>query len=223
VTAHTRRSVIAAAGLLGLLPLSACGRPRTDDVGEEVARRERFARNLLVVDGGPAPALRVGSSTEVHFEEGFTPVQFDPVDDAKGHAFRWMGKRGHVRVHTQGNEPMHLRIAGWMNEKGLHMRPTAMAFIDGQGVGYPVPADENGIFVIDFTVEPSLFHGKRWVDLDIVPSSVAYHWADPPELKMVVVFDFVWRREKAWTPIPTRPPEADGGTAEAEAADAGAD
>jgi hypothetical protein len=183
-------------GLGAVFALGACSRRGSDaEVNEEIVRRERFARSILVVDGGPAPAFRVGSSTEVHFEEGFTPVQFDPMEDAHAHAFRWMGQRGHVRLRTHDNAPMHLRIAGWMNEKVLHLHPTVMAFIDGLKVADPVDTDEKGIFVIDAKVDPETFRGKPWVDLDIVPSSVAFHWSDPPELRIAVIFDFAWRRE----------------------------
>jgi hypothetical protein len=164
-------------------------------IAEEVARREAFARKLLTTaDGGNAPALRVTSSSDVHFEEGFSTIVFDPPDNAFNHAFRWMGKRGHVRLRPKPGRAMHLRVGGWMNEKFLHERGHMTAYIDGQSIlPLPVPTDEKGIYVVDTIVEPGVFHGREWVDLEVVPSSVAFHWSDPPELKMIVVFDFVWK------------------------------
>jgi hypothetical protein len=180
-------------GLSALSSLVGCAKgPSEAETNEEISRREKYVKSLLVVDGGPAPATRVGSTTEVHFEEGFTGVQFDPPDDARSHAFRWMGQRGHVRVRTRGRQPMHLRVAGWLHEKVLHQRGTVAAYLNGQITGPAFPTDEKGIFVIDETLDPALFHDEEWVDLHIMPSSVVFHWADPPDLKVVVIFDFQW-------------------------------
>lgn len=169
---------------LATLALGACKRdPR---VGEEIERREAFARSVLI-DGGGAAALGVGNSVNIHFVDGFSKVEFDPAEDWRGRAFRHVGKRGRVRLRV-GDEPMHLRVGGWANEKVIHTRPSVSMYLDNVPISSGL-VDEKGVFGFDGDLDPALTRGKEWVYLDIMPSSVGWHWSEPPELKVVVVYD----------------------------------
>ncbi|MBN9163148.1 MAG: hypothetical protein BGO98_36640 [Myxococcales bacterium 68-20] len=175
-----------------------CSKKRPDpEATSEIARREAYARALLV-DGG-AVAYRIGSNADVQFADGFSIVQFDPADDWRSHAFRWMGPKGHVRLRTQGNEPMRLKLGGWVNEKVIDTKPEIRLYIDGQPLSPQAPSlvDQNQFFVFEVDVDPTLFHGQEWVNLDIVASAVAWHWSDAPELKVIVVFELGWERLNA--------------------------
>lgn len=166
------------------LALGACKRdPR---VGEEIERREAYARSLLL-DAGGTGALGVGNSVNIHFVDGFSKVEFDPEGDWRGRAFRHLGKRGRVRLRV-GDEPMHLRVGGWANEKVLRTRPSVSMYLDNVPISSGF-IDEKGVFGFDGDLDPALTRGKEYVYLDIVPSTVGWHWAEPPELKVFLVFD----------------------------------
>ena len=131
-----------------------CSKKRPDpEATSEIARREAYARALLV-DGG-AVAYRIGSNADVQFADGFSIVQFDPADDWRSHAFRWMGPKGHVRLRTQGNEPMRLKLGGWVNEKVIDTKPEIRLYIDGQPLSPQAPSlvDQNQFFVFEVDVD----------------------------------------------------------------------
>jgi hypothetical protein len=191
------RTALALGAIAAAVSLVACSKKAPDpEVTAEIGRRNALRNALMTLDdGGPRDLFRVGSKPDVHFEDGFGTVQFDPPDDYRNHAFRWMGIRGHVRLRTQGDTPMHVRIAGWLHEQVLHQHGSVWATIDGQTISRAVDTDDKGIWVIDERIDPAIFRGREWVDLEIIPSSVAFHWAEPPDLRVIVLFDFVWRRE----------------------------
>jgi hypothetical protein len=183
--------------LLAAIAAGACSRPAPPDpaVREEIGRREAFAHALLV-DAG-AEALRVSSTDDIRFEEGFTVIHLQPFERHDGHAFRWMGKKGHIRLRTQGDAPMRLHFVGWVNENIVHTKTRAMIYIDAQYVEQTDLADDKGFFFKYLTVEPKWFHGREWIDLTLELSSVGYHWLEPPELQVVHIFDFGWKRADA--------------------------
>ena len=188
---RTRAGLFVLAGLAA----SGCETRKEEDprVSEEIERREAYAKALLVDSG--ASAYKVGNTADVHFQDGFSIVQFDPPDDWRSHAFRWMGQRGQVRLRTRGDAPMRLKVGGWVNEKVIDTKPLIRLYIDGQPIFPKGPGvvDDNQFFIYEVDVDPTLFHGKEWVNLDIVSSAVAWHWSDPPELRVLVLFEFDWR------------------------------
>jgi hypothetical protein len=175
--------------LLGWLPLAACDSPADRDrVLEERWRRNQFARDtLLASDAGRQ--LRVASGPTYMFEEGFSAVLTDPPDDYHAHAFRWMGKQGHVRLHRQDTLSI-LSVAGWVNEKVLRTKPVITAYLDGQVLG-TTGSIENGHFRLELTV-PTQQMTREWMDLTLQCNTVAFHWSEPPELRVIVVYEFAW-------------------------------
>jgi hypothetical protein len=191
-----KRAALLVGAVASLASLAGCTQGRSDaEVRAEIARRETFAR-AVVVDAGAERMLNVTSTSEVLFQEGFSPVKFDPPDDYHNHAFRWMGQNGHVRLKTHGAKPMRLKIAGWVHEKVIRAKPVIQVFVDGRYVKPDVDGQErpieNGHYKIEAIVSPEVTHGAAWVDLEITCNAVAYHWSDPPELNVVVLYSFEW-------------------------------
>jgi len=89
---------------------------------------------------------------------------------------------------------MKLRAIGWVDEKVLKTRPVLTLYIDGRVLGSPRDPIENGFYYFESEVPADMLAGKEWVDLNMVLSSVAWHWHDPPNLAVAVLFRFDWRR-----------------------------
>jgi hypothetical protein len=175
----------AAAGLGG------CTRAEPSaEVKAEIARREAFAR-AIVIDAGAEPSLHVASRSEIHFEEGFGAVEYDPPDDWHNHAFRWMGQNGHVRLRSHGARAMRLKIGGWVNEKVTIAKPVLSLTIDGRYVAWMGPV-EQGLFGLDVVIPATELAHHGWIDLHVLVSAVGFHWVDAPDLKAIVIFDLQW-------------------------------
>lgn len=173
------------------LVLVACGKPKSDPkLEQEIRERDDFAR-AVVVDAGASRALKVASRTDALFEEGFSAISYDPPDDWHNHAFRWMGQNGHVRLKMHGDRTMKIKLGGWVNEKVIRAKPVISAYIDGQFIG-TTGAVESGHFFLEADVPSALARGKDWVDLNITSNAVAYHWGDPPDLKVIVFYNLEW-------------------------------
>ena len=183
------------------LPLLLLGCSKAPDQAtlDEIKRRDEFTKNILR-DGGGIAATWVGSNANVQFMEGFSLVEFDPADDWRKGARRWMGQKGHVRLRTEGGSPMYLKITGWVNEGVIKVKPTMSVYIDGQPVLPREPTgkvdDPGHFFYWETDVPPETFHGREWVNLDIVWNAVAFHWADPPELKVIILSELTWEKKK---------------------------
>lgn len=177
-------------GLGAVTSMLACSRSEPDAaVAEEIARRDAFRVAMLdAEDAGRARS--VSSRPDVMFEEDFTRVFFDPATSFRNHAYRWMGRRAHIRLKTQGDRPMRVRALGWLDRKILYTKPFVTFSIDGQFV-YETPPTEDGHFWGEFIVKPELLR-TEWVDLVIAPSSIAFHWAAPPNLSVAVLYKFDW-------------------------------
>src|SRR5687767_13718574 len=119
-----------------LLALMACSKPYDDSA--DVKEREAFARKTaLAADAGRM--WGVSSTSEVQFEQDFSPISYDPPDDFRAHAFRWMGQNAHVRLKTRGNKPMRILLKGWVNESALRTHPIFNLYIDGQPLEQAYP------------------------------------------------------------------------------------
>jgi hypothetical protein len=161
------------------------------EVEAEVARREAFA-HALALDAGQETAWGVSSRSDVRFEDGLSFVQYDPPDDFRGRAFRFMGQRATIRLAPRGDRPMRLLVYGWIDTKAIRTRPVVSAFIDGRLVATNGPVEPEGVWGIDTVIAPEILGGKRWVNLVLVLSSVAFHWDEPPVLKVAVLTGLEW-------------------------------
>jgi hypothetical protein len=175
--------VLLCAALLG------CSHSSVDTKAEIKAREE--AGRATAIDAGADRMLKVASRSDVMFELGFSMISYDPPDDFHHHAFRYMGKNGHVRLKPHGDAKMHLYIGGWVNEKVIRAKPVVSVYLDGMLVE-TTGAIEGGHWRIDKVLTPDWFRGREWVDLDILCNAIGWHWSDPPDLKVVVLYDFVW-------------------------------
>jgi hypothetical protein len=178
--------------LLASLPTAALGCARTDvadSLKEEVSRREAYAKDTMT-DAGAARAVGVSSTSEIQFDDGFGILSYDPPDEFRNHAFRWMGQNAHVRLKSHGAHRMKLLVVGWVHHKVIRTKPVINLFIDGQWVATSNVIQE-GHYWIEVVVPPSLIH-RPWVDLTIRTNAVGFHWGDPPELKVALVYRFGW-------------------------------
>lgn len=144
-----------------------------------------------VIDAGAVRALNVRSHGNVLFEDGFSIVSYDPPEDYRGHAFRWMGQRGHARVLSHGDKAMALRIVGWVNEKVIRAKPVVTVYLDGVRI-WDTGAVENGAWGVQTVVPGALLKEGAWHDLIIAVSAVSFHWGEPPDLRVVVVSGLDW-------------------------------
>jgi hypothetical protein len=180
--------------ILALALLLAACKTNNDDVRTEVLRREAYGRRAALA-GDAGRILNVASTSNFIFEEGFSIIRHDPPDNYRNHAFRWMGKNGHVRLKGHDGAPMHLKVTGWVDERVIRARPVIEVSIDGRFIQRIGPID-GGHFWLETVVQPEVLHGADWVDLDIMVSAVAFHWAEPPELQVVVIYGFEWDEAK---------------------------
>ncbi len=182
-----------------VMATSACSKgPPDPQITEEVARREAFSKAVLI-DAGALEASKVRATDEIQYIDGFSIVMFEPREDPKAHAFRYMGQKGHVRLKTHGNQTMRLKLVGWVDQKAIHVKPRVSLYFEGFPVEAIFPTgkvDENQFYYLEADVDPKLFRGKEWVDLDIVWNAAAYHWIDPPELRVIVLSELSWEPKK---------------------------
>ncbi len=175
-----------------LLPLPSCAKANVSaDMQREVDAREQLGR-AVAVDAGASRALAVASRADVLFEEGFSNVEYDPPDDFRHHAFRWMGQRGHVRLKSHERRPMRLSVKGWLNEKVIRAKAVVTLYINGRRLGSS-GAVEDGHWSLETVVPSSSQRTDGWLDLVVTVSAVAFHWSDAPTLRVVVVTGLEWR------------------------------
>ncbi len=171
-----------------------CSKAPTDadaKIAAEAALREAYGRSVAI-DAGAERMLKVASRTDVMFEEGFGMVLYDPPEDFHNHAFRWMGKNGHVRVRRHGDKAMKLLVKGWFHEKVIKTRPVITAYLDGQYLEESKRVADGPHWELEKIIPPWMFRDREWVDLNLLCNAVGFHWSDPPQLNVVVVYDFEW-------------------------------
>lgn len=186
-----RRAPCTLAMVAVALVAAACAKERSPAVREEVARRDAYA-HALAVDAGIESSWRVSSRTEILFQEGFSLIEHDPPGDFRNNGFRWMGPRGRIRVKSHGDRPMRLRLHGWAHEKEIKARPVISVYVDGRLVADTGAVPEDGLWGIDVVVPAELLRDRDWVDVSIRASAVAYHWAEPPDLRVIVLGGVFW-------------------------------
>lgn len=174
------------------LALSACSSKTKPQVAAEAAKREAYAK-AISLDAGSINSWNVSSTNEILYQEGFSILSHDPPEDFRNPAFRWMGQNAHVRLRSHGNRPMLLHLIGWVHKKVTMTRPTVAAYIDGQLVLATDAVAPTGHFNKKEWIPAELLKDQEWVDLRITVSAVAFHWADPPDLRVVVLNELHWR------------------------------
>ena len=153
--------------------------------------REAFAR-AASGDAGMGKRWNVSSSNDVSFEEGFSLLLHDPLDDPRGSAFRWMGQTGHVKLRRHPGQAMHLHVLGWCHVKEMRTRPVVSLYVDGRLLASSGVVDEGGAWGFDRTLTAAELPERDWVDLTIAVSAVGYHWSEPPELRVVALNTLTW-------------------------------
>lgn len=174
-------ALLFAGGVLG------CSKTRNDS---EEARKRNELVWAVALDAGSARALGVSSRPDILFEEGFSLISYDPPDDFHNHAFRWMGQNGHLRVRAHGPKPMKVGVFGWVNEKVIRAKPVMSLLVNGKLIA-TTGAVEDGHFQLEAVVDPELMP-TSWNDVNVTASAVGFHWADPPNLRVIVVYRFDW-------------------------------
>lgn len=163
-------------------------------VAREMEVREAVGR-AAAVDAGAGRSLLVASREDVRFEAGFSVVEYDPPDDFRNHAFRWMGQRGSVRLRGHRSAAMRLTVNGWLNEKVIRSKGVITSYLNGWRLA-TTGAVENGHWFIATTVPVELTQKSEWLDLTMEVSAVAYHWSDVPALRVVVVTKLLWEEDR---------------------------
>lgn len=178
--------------ILAALAVAACSKkPVPEEIATEAALRDAFRSKVLrEEDAGRAEA--VSSRPDVVFEDGFGKVLYDPPDNYRNVAIRWMGQNAHARLKSHGDKRMRLRIVGWVDDKHLLTWPYLTVFLDGMPVGAPLGPIDKGFYWFEAEVPPEMFRGQEWADLNVRLSTVAYHWYDPPDLGVALVSRFDW-------------------------------
>ncbi len=190
-----RRLALVLAPLVAILAILGCSRNKPDPYAEEAKARDAFTKRLLM-EADAGRALGVSSTSEIQFEEGFGILSYEM--DAKdgnasftNHAFRWMGQNAHVRLKTHGSKPMRLQVVGWAHLKVIGSQPVIHVYIDGLYLGSTEPIGGEGHYWIEWTI-PEWALRRPWVDLVLRTTAVGFHWADPPDLKVLNVYRFGW-------------------------------
>ena len=178
--------------LVVFVATTACNRPTDERVSEEVKAREAYGKSVLFAEDA-GRGYGVSSTSEIMFEEGFSQISYDPQEDFRQHAFRWIGQNAHVRLKPHPGRAMKLHIQGWVNDKVLRTYPTMILYLDGEPIRTEGPI-EKGHYWIDVIVEPEHLR-REWVDLSIRLNAVGFHWSEPPVLMVALVYNFAWTEQ----------------------------
>lgn len=163
--------------------------PKHYTADEERTAREAFLKALAEREG-TQEAYGLTSREDVRFEEGFSPLEFDPPGDVRKHAFRWVGQKAHVRLKSHGDKPSHLLIGGWSDQKNLMTHATLRVTINGHILASNVAATDGGIGA-DLTVDPSTLEGREWSDLYIEVTTLYYDW-EPKNYRAILISKLTW-------------------------------
>lgn len=178
-------------GLLGLLVpslLGGCGRnvdPDTDRRREWLARRTEVEKAYLqaVLNG----------TDDIQFYDGWHNLEYDPK--TRG-AWRWMGRRGIVRLRTRvggarSPEDMDLHVFGWVPHEHAPLRQLQMEFaINGQVLERFDPPAASFEHVL--RVPKELLEHSEWVDFVITVANAPRPVGDGRELGFSTT-GFFWK------------------------------
>jgi hypothetical protein len=178
--------------MLAPTALLACKKHQSEEMKQEsILRDELKAKYLGEVDA--SRAVGVSSRWDVNFEDGFGKILYDPKEDFRNHAFRWMGPNSHMRIRRHGDKRMAIKVSGWIHLKMVRTFPVLTVFINGQPIGFtePITDKTDGHYVLTAQIDDvGLFQGQEWADLNLVLNGAQYHWLDPPLLNIAIVYKF---------------------------------
>jgi hypothetical protein len=163
--------------LVSLLVVTAC-RGRSPQAEQEIARREEWVRKQAEIEDAGA-AWFLTSTRDVHFEDGWYPMEHEPTNDVRGRPWRWMGRTAMIKLRAHGGKPMRLTIAGGVPLDIVKANPIVTVTLDGQRLASDV-APGGLKWVID--VPPPMIASNKWVDLVISTSAWGFVRGDPREL-----------------------------------------
>ena len=169
--------------------LLACRSERTTSTQQEVGDRNRLIEKeaaLIKADR----AFWVSNRPEIRFLWGFSLISYDPKDDFHNRAFRWIGAKSVLSLRSS-SVPMQLQINGWVDNNALRTKPTLSLYVDKRILATTEPLD--GIFEIKALIPPEWMQNADFTKVEVVLSSVAFHWVDPPELKVALFTHVSWR------------------------------
>lgn len=193
--AHFSRVFAVAVATAVVVAVAACSNDKPVDprIQAEIAARDAFAKKMLLAeDAGRAFAL--SSTSDIQFDEGFSMISYFPPEDFRAHAVRWMGQHAHVRLRAHPGKSMKLHLKGWANSSVIRTKPFLSLFIDSEHIGSIGPVEDEytkGHFWFDLVIPPEKLK-REWVDLVIKANAVAFHWADPPTLQVLQIYNFEW-------------------------------
>lgn len=164
------RSALPCAVALASLALTSIGcgnrdqdrQRRAEWVHEQTAQEKLYVREFLSRSGN------------YEFYDGWYPVENDPKT---GGAWRWMQKRGIIRLQTTvGNAKspvdMEMKLFGWVPQEHVGFRKIIMEFsANGHVLGRLDPP--KGSFEHSVIVPKSLLEGSDWIDFTITVSNTA--------------------------------------------------
>ncbi len=163
--------------------------PKHYTADEERTARDTFLKSLAEREG-TQEAYGLTSREDVRFEEGFSPLEFDPPGDVRKHAFRWVGQKAHVRLKSHGDKPSHLLIGGWSDQKNLMTHATLRVTINGHILASNVATTDGGIGA-DLTVDASTLEGREWSDLYLEVTTLYYDW-EPKNYRAILISKLTW-------------------------------
>lgn len=172
-----------------VLAMTGCRSKQAPPTAERV-RHDVFAR-ATAADAGASVAFDLASSDDVHYEWGFSDIEYDPAGDYRGRPFRWFSQHSFVRLRSHGDKPMRLVFNGWLNREVIGAIPTVTLLVDGVIVG-SFRAEKDGAFGGMAIVREPLLRDRDWVGLTVEISSVTYHWAEAPALKVALTGKLEW-------------------------------
>lgn len=130
----------------------------------------------------------LNGTPDLQFYDGWYPLENDPKT---GGAWRWMEKRGIVRMRATGKE-MKLTVYGWVPFDDVGFRAIHMEFaVNGHVLDRYEPTS-SASFEHSFVVPRWLLAASKWVDLSITVSNTGKPRGDWRDLGFATT-GIVWK------------------------------
>lgn len=172
--------------------LIACKSPA--DKGEEIRRRDEFARALAL--DASSRDLRLATTNDVHYEWGFTDV-IEMPDAWHPTPLRWIGQRAFIRLRSHGAKPMRFTVRGWIDHKPIQTLPFIDAYVDGKLCASGSTDSDGGLFSLECNVDTKMLAEHEWVGLTLELSSIGWHWVDVWDLRIALISEIEWKEVTA--------------------------
>jgi hypothetical protein len=175
-------AVLCAAGTGCKAPVDADAKERPAWVHDQAAKNHCFLREFLNGNG------------DMQFYDGWYPLENDPKT---GGAWRWMDRRGIVRLRTTTNQApeatdMKVTVFGWVPFDDVGFRTVYMEFaVNGHVLDRFEPVS-SAPFEHAFVVPRWLLQASDWVDLSITVTNTAKPRGDWRDLGFATT-GIVWK------------------------------